>query len=86
MGSRRFEVPPLTSDWPDVVDFYCHDARLVVEVDGMSHDDKAAQDTERTRYLEAQGLRILRVLNQDVMDDLDAVSREIARLGDAPWD
>jgi len=71
---------------PYVVDFYCRSAELVVEVDGMSHDDKAAQDTERSKYLEAQGLRILRVLNRDVMDDLDAVSREIARLGGVPWD
>ena len=71
---------------PYVVDFYCRSAGLVVEVDGMSHDDKAAQDAERSKYLEAQGLRILRVLNRDVMDDLDAVSRETARLGGVPWD
>ena len=71
---------------PYVVDFYCHSAALVVEVDGMSHDDKTAQDAERSMYLAAQGLRILRVQNRDVMDDLDAVSREIARLGGVPWD
>jgi very-short-patch-repair endonuclease len=68
-----------------VVDFYCHSAGLVVELDGMSHDDKIVQDVERSKYLEARGLRILRVLNLDVMDDLDAVSREIARLGGVPW-
>ena len=71
---------------PYVVDFYCYSAALVVEVDGMSHDDKAAQDAERSKYLEAQGLRILRVQNWDVMDELDAVSREIARLCGVPWD
>jgi len=71
---------------PYIADFYCHSARLVVEVDGMSHDDKAAPDAKRSEYLTAQGLRILRVQNQDVMLDLDAVTREIARLCDVPWD
>jgi len=71
---------------PYVVDFYCHAAKLVVEVDGMSHDEKLASDTQRTKYLEEQGLRVLRVTNEDVMHDLDAVTREIARLGGVPWD
>jgi very-short-patch-repair endonuclease len=71
---------------PYVVDFYCHAAKLVVEVDGMSHDDKISQDAERTRCIEGQGLRVLRVTNEDVMHDLDAVTREIARLGGVPWD
>jgi ATP-dependent DNA helicase RecQ len=71
---------------PYVVDFFCHSAGLVVEVDGMSHDDKAAPDAERSAYMVAQGLRILRVQNRDVMSDLDAVSREIARLCGVPWD
>ena len=69
-----------------VVDFYCHSAWLVVEVDGMSHDNKVRQDTVRTDYIESQGLQILRVTNDDVMSDLDAVAREIARFGDVSWD
>ena len=52
----------------------------------MSHDDKASQDAAKTKYIEGQGLRILRVTNEDVMRDLDAVTREIARLGGVPWD
>jgi ATP-dependent DNA helicase RecQ len=71
---------------PYVVDFYCHSIGLAVEVDGMSHDDKVVQDSEKTKYLEQQGLRVLRVTNEDVMRDLDAVTREIARLGGVPWD
>ena len=69
-----------------MADFFCRSAGLVVEVDGMSHDDKLRQDTEKTKYLEGQGFRILRVTNEDVMRDLDAVAREIARLGGVPWD
>jgi very-short-patch-repair endonuclease len=71
---------------PYVVDFFCHSAALVVELDGMSHEDKAARDAERTKYLEAQGLRVLRVTNTDAMRDLDAVTREIARLCGVKWD
>ncbi len=52
----------------------------------MSHDHRAAQDAEKTKYLESEGYRVLRVTNEDVMRDLDAVAREIARLGGVPWD
>lgn len=71
---------------PYVVDFYCHRVGLVVEVDGMSHENKMLPDSERTKYLEDQGLRVLRITNNDVMRDLDAVARQIARLGGVPWD
>jgi very-short-patch-repair endonuclease len=71
---------------PFVVDFYCHRAKLAVEVDGMSHDDKMAQDAAKSKFLESQGLRVLRVTNQDVMHHLEAVAREIARLCGVPWD
>jgi very-short-patch-repair endonuclease len=71
---------------PHVVDFFCHSTKLVVEVDGMSHDDKMAQDVAKSKHIESQGLRLLRVTNEDVMRDLDAVTREIARLGGVPWD
>jgi very-short-patch-repair endonuclease len=69
-----------------VVDFYCHSAKLVIEIDGMSHDDMAQPDAARTHALECEGLRILRVTNEDVMRDLDAVTREITRLGGVSWE
>jgi len=71
---------------PYVLDFYSRSASLAVEIDGMSHDDKISQDAERTKYIEGQGIQILRVTNEDVMHDLDAVTREIARLCGVPWD
>ena len=64
---------------PFVVDFYCHSAALVVELDGMSHDDRLEEDNRRTQYLEAQGLRVYRVTNDDLLDDPDAVAVAIAR-------
>jgi very-short-patch-repair endonuclease len=71
---------------PYIADFFCHSAKLVVEVGGMSHEDKLVHDAERSKYLETQGYRVLRVTNEDVMNDLDAVTREIARLCGVKWD
>jgi very-short-patch-repair endonuclease len=63
---------------PFVADFYCHSAKLVVEVDGMTHDQSAEYDQRRTEYLQRQGLRVIRVINDDVLGDLEAVARYIA--------
>ena len=41
---------------PYVVDFFCQSAKLVVEVDGMSHDDKASQDAANRSTLKAKGI------------------------------
>ena len=64
---------------PFVVDFYCHSVGLVVEVDGMSHDNRREEDDRRTEYLRQQGLRVFRVINDDVLEDSEAVARGIAR-------
>ena len=52
-----------------IVDFYCKRAKLVVELDGSQHYDPEEQkkDAERTRYLESQGLKVLRFSNLDVI-------------------
>ncbi len=64
---------------PYVADFYCHAVNLVVEIDGMSHDDRGEYDRERTEYLSRSGLKVIRVLNDDVFEDLEAVIPYIAR-------
>ena len=50
------------------MDFYCHQAKLVIEVDGGQHfvDDGIAYDTERTAYLNGLGLRVIRFSNQEI--------------------
>jgi very-short-patch-repair endonuclease len=60
-----------------VVDFYCHAARLVVEVDGAQHGWYADYDAERTKIVEAAGVRGIRFTNDEIRDDLDAVLRRI---------
>ena len=52
-----------------IVDFYCHQAKLVVELDGSQHRTPAGMqyDQIRTQYLQANGLQVLRFSNLDVM-------------------
>lgn len=61
-------------------DFACHDARLVIEVDGSGHMDSqtVASDQARTRYLESQGYRVLRFWNSDVLRNTEGVMMVIA--------
>lgn len=62
-----------------ILDFFCPSERLAVELDGDSHFTAEAQayDRERTAYLNALNIRVLRFLNTDVYDDLDAVCGRI---------
>ncbi len=58
-----------------IVDFYCHQARLVIEIDGGQHTDPkvALKDRDRTGYLESQGLKVLRFTNLKVKKQFYAV-------------
>jgi len=60
-----------------IVDFYCAEAKLVVEVDGDVHESQVEYDAERTCWLESIGLKVMRVRNEDVMFRLEAVLDEI---------
>ena len=65
-----------------IVDFYCADARLVVELDGATHDSDSAQryDAQRTAYLQSIDLRVVRFTNAEVMTNLEGVLVEISRV------
>ena len=58
---------------PYFVDFVCLAARLVIEVDGPSHDERGAQDATRDRWLESRGYRVLRFEADDVFWECDWV-------------
>ena len=62
---------------PYIVDFVCFAARLVIEVDGGQHAMSPA-DVRRDRWFAAQGFRLLRFWNNEVLDNLDGVLRTIA--------
>ena len=55
---------------PYVADFACPQERLVVELDGGAHASQSDYDAERTRFLEADGYRVLRFWNTDVLMNL----------------
>ncbi|WP_114241331.1 endonuclease domain-containing protein [Dyella sp. C9] len=64
--------PPIP---PYVVDFYCEAKRLVVELDGSQHSD--VSDHERTRFLESQGMKVVRFWNNEVLQETEAVLEAI---------
>jgi very-short-patch-repair endonuclease len=63
---------------PFIVDFYHHDAGLVIEIDGESHADRGEADRERQAWLESRKLRVLRFTNDDILHDLENVLVAIA--------
>jgi very-short-patch-repair endonuclease len=56
-----------------IVDFYCFELALVIEIDGSSHDDKQEYDLARDQYLEALGLKVCHVPDTDVKTNLEGV-------------
>ena len=56
-----------------IVDFYCHEIGLAIEVDGSSHDFKYFYDAERQGKLEAYGVKFLRFTNDEVKNNLFSV-------------
>ena len=66
---------------PFIVDFYCSPARLIIELDGAHHETEPKQDedADRTRWLEANGYRVLRFCNGEVTSALDDVLERIRR-------
>ncbi|MCC6133476.1 MAG: endonuclease domain-containing protein [Acidobacteria bacterium] len=76
---RQFGIGPF------IVDFYCPQARLAIEVDGPSHYEEGAQESDRSRqaFLERRGIRVLRFTNREVHEQIEGVLSAIQRaLGD----
>lgn len=66
---------------PYIVDFYCHELGLVIELDGNQHgtDDAIEYDTERRNFLEALGLTVVRYWNDDVLSRTEVVLEDLWR-------
>jgi very-short-patch-repair endonuclease len=56
-----------------IVDFYCHAAALVVEVDGEIHQNQIEADAERDRALNSLGYRVIRFTNEDIWKRMQEV-------------
>jgi len=62
-----------------VLDFYCPESKLGIEVDGGRHAEPAemARDRRRTRELERRGIHVLRIWNSEVLQNLEGVLEKI---------
>jgi very-short-patch-repair endonuclease len=67
-----------------IVDFYCSELRLVIEIDGDSHAETIEYDAERTKLLNSLGLQVVRYTNDDVFRNIEGVydhlSKEITNI------
>ena len=73
----RFHRQYVIGDY--IVDFYCYQAKLVVEVDGSQHctPEEMEYDQKRTEYLQSQGLTVIRLSNLDVIRQFQSVCQAI---------
>jgi len=62
-----------------IVDFYCDEIKLIIEIDGDVHAYQEEQDKKRQIFLENRGLRIVRYTNYEVRDNLTGVLEDILR-------
>jgi very-short-patch-repair endonuclease len=64
-----------------ILDYYCHECRLAVEVDGGIHDNKMNReyDEARTKALNEPGITAIRVRNEELLNNIDHVLEKIAK-------
>jgi len=67
---------------PYIADFAANEPKLVIEVDGDTHDADSERDRIRTRFLESQGYRVQRYSNLEVMRNLEGVLMHLATVLD----
>jgi very-short-patch-repair endonuclease len=63
-----------------IVDFYCHELRLAVEIDGGIHDKQKDYDELRQELISSKGIRFVRVTNDEVNRDVNLVLEKIGGL------
>jgi very-short-patch-repair endonuclease len=65
---------------PNVADFYCPSAKLVIEIDGATHDQRQDADARRNAYMASLGLKVIRIPASEVLANPEAVADGIYRL------
>lgn len=63
-----------------IVDFYCHELQLVIEIDGKVHDSQKDYDELRQAIIEDTGCRVIRISNDDVNMDMNILLNKIKQL------
>ncbi len=80
LGSRRLNGHKFSRQMPVgpyFADFLCRAAKLVIEIDGYSHDLRQDLDRRRDAFMAGQGLTVLRFSNDDVLNNLEGVASAI---------
>ncbi|MFC1583331.1 endonuclease domain-containing protein [Candidatus Neomarinimicrobiota bacterium] len=85
LRSRRFHGLKFLRQHPvgsSVVDFYCHEKQLAIEIDGPIHDkrDVAERDKARQELIAAYDIRILRFKSEEIESDIEGVMARLARI------
>ena len=75
LGGLKFRRQYSTG--PYILDFFCAEKRLAVELDGEQHKDAREYDTERDNYLKDKDIKVLRFWNGEVTADVEGVLRVI---------
>jgi len=75
LGKKFLRQHPVVFDWRGrerflIADFYCHEAKLVIEVDGGIHEQQKDYDEAREFVLKSMGMKIIRFKNQEIIDQL----------------
>jgi very-short-patch-repair endonuclease len=83
LGSRRLSGHKFSRQMPVgpyIADFVCRESRLIIEIDGYSHDLRIEHDADRTRWLQGRGYTVIRFSNADVLDELEGVLLQISEV------
>lgn len=63
-----------------VVDFYCSELMLAIEVDGNSHDKKLERDKSRDNFLKSCGIKTIRFRNEEILSDIEKVKNRLSSI------
>ena len=80
LNGKKFRRQRAIADY--VLDFYCHEYKLAIELDGEHHNQEEVKeyDEARTKSLSESGITILRFWNEEVMSDINKVTDRISEL------
>ncbi len=62
-----------------VADFYCHEKKLVIEIDGKIHEDQKERDEFRTFIINQLDIQVIRFTNEEGLNDLEKVKKELKK-------
>jgi very-short-patch-repair endonuclease/type I restriction-modification system DNA methylase subunit len=62
-----------------ILDFYCHEIRTAIELDGEIHTTRRDKDKKRDAYLKAQGIRVIRIRNEELLESPAAILQKFAK-------